>query len=130
MSSFIEVVTDDEEIPLKVGDSTIWYRRFDIEEYNRIVKRWTTKGKINRATGERILHTDDQGVSNDLLDYLIKRWENIKHPKTKKDVECTKEMKLKLPTDIRLEILDKAGAKDAIGDTEPEKKTSVSTPST
>ena len=131
MGSFIEIVVDDELIPLKVGDSTIWYRRFDAKEYNRIVKKWTTKHGKNRTTGEPILVTDDVEVNYELLGWLIRKWDNVKHPLTKEDVPCEKEWKIKLPTDIRLDILEKAGAKDAAGDSSTdEKKTSETTPST
>lgn len=110
MAQFIEIVTEDERNVFESGESKIFYRRFDSEVFYRIQKKWTTKKGIDKRTGMPRTETDDKAVNDELLDWLIVGWENIKNPKTGKDVECIKENKLKLPSSIKTALIERADA--------------------
>jgi hypothetical protein len=124
---FIQIISKDEKCTYQNGDSRIFYRRLPASEVTRIEKKWTTKKGRNSRTGEPIVETDLEQFNNDLLDYLIIDWENVKDDKGK-DIPCTKEVKLALPSEVRRELIDLAGAKAPMHDEEEdEKKTSKST---
>ena len=110
MGQFIEIVSDDERNLFESGESKIFYRRFDSEVFYRIQKKWTTKKGIDKRTGMPKMETDDKQVNDELLDWLICEWQNIKDPKTGKDVPCTKENKLKLPSSIKTQLIERADA--------------------
>lgn len=106
---FIEIVTEDEQSTMVVGESKIFYRRFSKDKYEEITKRYTEQTGADRQ-GKPAYYTDDQAVNDDLLDYIIMDWENVKHPTTKEDVECSKKNKLALPGNVKLQLIDKANA--------------------
>ena len=114
---FIEIVEDHETFELEMGDSKFTLRRLDSDVYRNIEKKHTRKEK-NLRTGQWIRDTDDHGVNEDVLDYVVLGWEGIKSPTTGDDVPCTKEMKQKLPGNVKLRILDACDA-----DSITEKKT-------
>ena len=124
---FIQIISKDERCTYQNGDSKIYYRRLPASEVTRIEKKWTTKKGRNARTGEPIIETDLEQFNNDLIDYLIIDWSGIKDANDK-DVPCTKDMKLLLPSEVRRELIDLAGAKAPVqDDEEEEKKTSKST---
>jgi len=106
---FIEIVTEDEQSTMVIGESKIFYRRFSKDKYEEITKRYTEQTGTDRQ-GKPTYFMDDQAVNDDLLDYIIVDWENVKHPKTKEDVECSKKNKLALPGNVKLQLIDKANA--------------------
>lgn len=106
---FIEIVTEDEQSTMVVGESRIFYRRFSKDKYEEITKIYTEQTGTDRQ-GKPTYFTDDQAVNDDLLDYIIVDWENVKHPKTKEDVECSKKNKMALPGNVKLQLIDKANA--------------------
>lgn len=122
---FIQIISKDERCTYQNGDSKIFYRRLPASEVTRIEKKWTTKKGRNR-NGEPIVETDLEQFNNDLLDYLIVDWAGVKDANDR-DVPCTKDMKLLLPSEIRRELIDLAGAKAPMQEEEEEKKTSKST---
>ena len=106
---YIEIVTEDEQSTMVIGESKIFYRRFSKDKYEEITQRYTQQTGTDRQ-GKPTYHTDDQAVNDDLLDYIIVDWENVKHPKTKEDVECSKKNKMALPGNVKLQLIDKANA--------------------
>lgn len=131
MGAFIEIVSDDERNLFESGDSKIYYRRFDSEVFYKIQKKWTSKKGIDKRTGMPKMETDDKAVNDELLDWLIVDWQNIKHPQTGADVPCIKENKLKLPSSIKTQLIERADAENTQQDSdEAERKNLRSTPST
>lgn len=121
--SFIEIVEENESFRLEKGESWFDLRRFDTEVYRQIEKRHTTKRKNIRGGGW-IVEVDEYAVNQDLLDYMITGWGNVKSPTTKKDVECTRENKLKLPGATKVEIIEACDADHITTGKDPgEKKT-------
>ena len=120
--SFIEIIEDQETFELAIGESSFNLRRFDSQIYKDIEKRHTTRTK-NLRQGGWIKEVDDYAVNEDLLDYMIIDWKNIKSPLTGDDVECTKANKNKLPGTVKVQIIEACDA-DSIssGDHEIKKK--------
>jgi len=98
---FITIVTDDETFDFPVGDSTFTLRRVPDDLARRTFKRHTPRAKPGREP-----ETDFFGVTNDVLEYAITGWSNIKQPVTKEDVPCTAENKLRLPATVKADIMD------------------------
>ena len=119
--SFIEIVEDGETFELEVGGSKLTLRRFDTSLYKEIEKRHTTKQK-NYRQGGWIKEVDDFAVNEDLLDYMIVGWENVKSPTTGEDVPCTKEKKNKLPGSVKVRIIEECDVDSITGSTGPVKK--------
>jgi len=121
--SFIEIIEDQETFELAIGESSFTLRRFDSQIYKEIEKRHTTRTK-NFRQGGWIKEVDDYAVNEDLLDYMIIDWKNIKSPLTGQDVECAKVNKNKLPGTVKVQIIEACDA-DSIssGNQEGKKKT-------
>lgn len=118
--SFIEIIEDSETFELAIGESSFTLRRFDSQSYKDIEKRHTTRTK-NLRQGGWIKEVDDYAVNEDLLDYMIVDWKNIRSPLTGQDVECTKAMKNKLPGSVKVQIIEACDA-DSISTGNPEGK--------
>ena len=103
--SFIEIIEDQETFEFQIGESTLTLRRFDTSIFKEIEKRYTTKSK-NLRQGGWIKEIDEYAVNEDLLDYMIVDWKNIKSPISHEDVACTKEMKNKLPSSVKVQIIE------------------------
>ena len=56
--------------------------------------------------GQQIIEVDDDLINDDLLDYMINGWQNIKNPVTAKDEPCTRENKIRLPGSVKVEIVE------------------------
>jgi len=116
--SFIEIVEEEETFELKIGKSTLTLRRFDTEVYRKIEARHTKKQK-NFRQGGWIKEVDDFAVNEDLLDYMIVGWKDVKSPITGEDVPCSREMKIKLPSSVKIEIIEACDSDNITGaDTE------------
>jgi hypothetical protein len=131
---FIEIVTEEERSVLEYGQSSISYRRLGKEKLQELIKKnriW--KGK-DRA-GSDIYETNDDRLGDDMIDYIITGWSNVKYPpghaQAGEDVACERQFKIKLPPDIRAILIQKAGgsATENVG-AEAEKKTCESSSST
>ncbi|MBW2606144.1 MAG: hypothetical protein JRD05_00765 [Deltaproteobacteria bacterium] len=120
--SFIEIVEEEEEFRLDIGESFFILRRFDSAVYRRIEKKHTTKKK-NFRSGETIATVDDHAVNEDLLDYMITGWGNIKSPTTGEDVPCERSNKFKLPGSVKVQITEACDSESITCDL-TEKKTS------
>jgi len=118
--SFIEIIEDQETFELAIGESSFTLRRFDSQVYKNIEKRHTTKSK-NLRQGGWIKEVDEYAVNEDLLDYMIVDWKNIKSPISHEDVPCDKEMKNKLPGTVKVQIIEACDA-DSISTGNPEVK--------
>jgi len=118
---FIEIVEEEETFELKRGESTLTLRRFDSEVYRKIESRHTKKQK-NFRQGGWIKEVDDFAVNEDLLDYMIVDWKNVKSPNTHEEVPCIRENKLKLPSSVKVEIIEACDS-DSISGKGDEKKT-------
>jgi len=118
--SFIEIIEDSETFKLAIGESSFTLRRFDSQIYREIEKRHTTKTK-NLRQGGWIKEVDEFAVNEDLLDYMITGWKDIKSPLTGQDVECSKENKNKLPGSVKVQIIEACDA-DSISTGNPEVK--------
>jgi len=103
--AFIEIVEEQEEFRLDIGESFFNLRRFDSEAYKRIEKKHT-KRKKNYRTGQWEVEVDDYAVNADLFDYMITGWGEIKSPLTHEDVPCEKVSKLKLPGSVKIQITE------------------------
>ena len=103
--SFIEIVEAEETFELEIGESVLTLRRFDSELYKKIEKRHTTKSK-NLRQGGWIKEVDEYAVNEDLLDHMIVDWKKVKSPLTGEDVPCTREIKMKLPGSIKVQIIE------------------------
>jgi len=124
---FIEIVEEEETFEYPIGDSTLILRRFDSELYRDIEKRHTKRHK-NLRQGGWIDDQDTYAINADLLDYMVTGWKDVKSPTTGEDVPCTREMKLKLPNVVKVEILEACDADSITSDAggKPEKKTKTS----
>ena len=118
--SYIEIIEDSETFDLAIGESSFTLRRFDSQIYRDIEKRHTTRTK-NLRQGGWIKEVDDFAVNEDLLDHMIVAWKDIKSPLTGQDVECTKDMKNKLPGSVKVQIIEACDA-DSISTGNPEGK--------
>jgi len=119
--SFIEIIEDQETFELAIGESSFTLRRFDAQVLRDIEKRHTTRTK-NLRQGGWFKEIDDYEVNQDLFDYMIVAWSNIKSPTTGKDVECTKENKSKLPGTVKLRIMEACDVDSISAGTEGTKK--------
>lgn len=111
--SFVTIVAEDESFNLKVGDSVFHLRRFTSAQYRQIEKRHTKK---YWKRGQQVVEVDEDAVNNDILDYIITGWENIKHPKSREDVPCTIENKIALPSNVKIQINEACDAEDIFTD--------------
>jgi len=70
---------------------------------------------IERTGHSRDELTDNKDFSNDVLDRAIKGWTGMyaARGETKQPLECTREMKLALPTKVKAEILRVVLGKEA-----------------
>ncbi len=102
---FIEIVEEQEEFRLDIGESFFMLRRFDSEVYRRIEKKHTKRTK-NYRTGEMVREVDEYAVNADLLDYMITGWGKVKSPTTSQDVSCERSIKLKLPGSVKMQITE------------------------
>ena len=103
--SFIEIIEDQETFELPIGESTLILRRFDTGIFKDIEKSHTTKSK-NLRQGGWIKEVDEYAVNEDLLDYMIVGWKNVKSPISHEDVPCDKEMKNKLPSSVKVQVIE------------------------
>jgi hypothetical protein len=93
-----------------------------IEYYNnkRMIKaheyKLQRKKGIDKRSGMPKMETDDKAVNDELLDWLIVDWKNIKNPQTGSDVPCTKENKLKLPSSIKAALIERADSESTQND--------------
>jgi hypothetical protein len=101
---YVTIVEEDEEFEHQIGESIFGLRRFNTEIYRQIRKRHTKAPKFRR--NQMIDQIDEDAINADLLDYMIKWWKKVKSSVTGKDVECTKENKLKLPGSAQVEIIE------------------------
>ena len=114
--SFITIVEDDERIPKKFGESTIWYRRYSSADHRKIEKQFRKRRK-NRQ-GEFYFDIDEDGQADAIIDYIILELEKVKNA-AGGFIETTLENKLKLPGDVVEEIMQDSGASGIIkGDEE------------
>lgn len=107
--TFIEIVEDEESFRLDIGESYFDLRRFDSTIHTQIEKKHTKKKK-NMRTGEWMKEVDERAVNNDLLDYMITGWGNIKSPTTREDVPCEKKNKIRLPGSVKIQIIEACDA--------------------
>jgi len=107
--AYIQIIEEDERFELRIEDSVFSLRRFDSTIYSRIEKKHTKNIK-NRKTGAVTVEIDNNAVNADLLDYIICDWSGIQSPTTKTDVPCTKENKLRLPSNIKVQVLEACDA--------------------
>jgi len=137
VGNLIELMDDTEEIPVYFGNNreqTIWIRRLSSTKLREFTKKHTSRKGRDRA-GIPIEKVNEDAVDNDILDWMITRWENVPIPGTKgkEMAPCTREFKTKLPPLARAELME-VGNSENTGDyeeeIEAEKKTSESTPPT
>lgn len=117
---FIQIVEDQERFDLEVGDSILILRRFDSQVYKEIEKKHTVRKKHFRS-GQMIEDSDSFAINEDLLDYMLTDWKDVKSPTTGEDVPCTRENKIKLPSSVKLQITEACDADSVTS----EKKTST-----
>ena len=70
MAQYIQIVEEEEKYPFRMGDSVIWYRRFDQALVQKLRRKWTTTSGRNRQ-GEKIEQTNNDEWFNDMIDYII-----------------------------------------------------------
>ena len=114
MGNFIEIIEEDESFSKKIGDSTLHGRRISTQKIREIQKRHT-KYKRNRQTGLMVPETDEGAVDDDMIDYALTGWENVVSPVTGQPVECTREIKLKLPTTVKTEFIEESLSENISG---------------
>lgn len=114
MSDFIEIIEEDETFSKTFGGSILHGRRFSSETLKQIRKRHT-KHSRNRQTGMMTPETDEDAVNDDLIDYIITGWDNVKSPTTGDAVPCNRENKLKLPGPIKAQFVDEATTDNITG---------------
>ena len=102
---FIEIVEEQETFEFPMGASTFVLRRVDTEVYRDIEQRHTRRHK-NVRKGGWFEEQDNYAINADLFDYMIVGWRSVKSPLTGKDVACTREIKLKLPSAVKVAILE------------------------
>lgn len=100
--SFVTIVTADEKLTYKIGDTTFHVRRVPAGVTRDAMRRHTRK---RRDRGQQIDEIDYIAVAEDILDYAVLGWENVRHPITGEDVPCSRETKLALPDSVQGEIL-------------------------
>jgi hypothetical protein len=103
----IQIVDDNEEFVYEDDDSKIFYRRMPDDVSRRFRARHTKIRGRDRA-GNPKEETNLDGLADDLIDYIVIRWENVTHPVTKEEVPCTRENKARLPFDVKNELIQLA----------------------
>lgn len=116
---FIQIIDPDESFTKKFGDSEIFCRRITGQIIHELNKKHSHEETLANRQKIIVQSLDEQNdVNNDILDYIITGWKNIKHPKTGDDVPCTRSAKLLLPGSVKNPILEDAGA-ESISKGEP-----------
>jgi hypothetical protein len=100
---FITIIDENECFKLKIGDSEFKLRRFDSQHYAKLVKKHTHK---YWKRGQECSEIDETSLNAELYDYIIQGWTNIKHPITNEDVPCIVENKVKLPSSVKVKIIE------------------------
>ena len=111
---FIEIVDEEERFELRMEDTVFQLRRLSAEIYNDIVKRHTRRSGRDRQ-GRWIEERNEEEIDRALLDYVIVGWKGVVHPVSKKEIECSRDMKMRLPGSVRLEILEATDARNIGG---------------
>lgn len=106
MGQHITIVTEDEKNEFAIGSSVIEFRRVDTLTYDNIARKHRTKKGTDR-TGRTIHEENTQEINNDVLDYAIIGWRDVRHPITGEAVPCTRENKLKLPSQVKADLIEK-----------------------
>ena len=99
----INLVSKGERLALKVGDSTVYYRRLSMAEQKRIQRLHTQKGK-----------TDYQTAAAAMVREAVLGWENV--TLDGEQVEYDPELLDLLPLDVQTELvhrLNEATAEEA-----------------
>jgi len=62
---------------------------------------------------QRIEKMDDHQYSAEIVEYAIVDWRGVKSARSEKDLPCTSEMKARLPSVVKGDIIRLCGAKEA-----------------
>src|SRR5262245_39269569 len=95
------IIDEAEEIPVTFGDATIYVRRLpdalrkEIEQKYRVRRKDNTGRPYYEIPAERA----DEHTA-EIMDYVIRRWENVLHPITGAPVPCDATTKMKLGLDV------------------------------
>lgn len=100
--AFIKIVDEEESFEIKFGDSVLVCRRMDRGAFRRIQKRHTQE-RFRRGVRQEV--ADDAAIDAEVLDYCIREWRGVVHPKTGEEVACTKENKGRLPASVVNEVV-------------------------
>lgn len=122
--SYITIINDDEEIPMKFGESTIMRRRYSTAVHNDLEKKHRKRRK-NRQ-GEVYYEVDDIGMNNAVIDHVIAELINVSDGKGG-FVETTLANKLRLPGEVVAEVMEQSGAASLIrGSEDPDPTITIS----
>jgi hypothetical protein len=99
-------ITDAELVP--GGDKATRYevRRLTLDKHREITRKHTKPGNYRRPEGK----IDQEGIQDDLFDYVLKAWEGI--TVKGEPVPCEFEFKRLLDVPRRVALLDAAGMND------------------
>lgn len=95
--NFVELIDDNEEFPLHIGDSTIWLKRIPGQTEERIIKKHTKRGTTNWTA-----------VIFDIIATVVLRWEKV--PLGGNFVEWDRSLSRRIPADTRELIMEEVGA--------------------
>ncbi len=99
MSKGIQIIDPEEAFKLRLEGAVFTLRRLDSATLMAIERRHAhTPSEARR-----------QRINDDVLDYIIRDWKGVFSPLGGEEVPCTRENKLRLPTSIKLKLLEAAG---------------------
>lgn len=109
MAQFIEIIEPDETFEKIFGESTLVLRRYDAGLLRQLEQKHSRRQK-NFRTGQWSAEVDTYALTDDLIDHVIIDWRGVRSPTSGREVPCTSENKRRLPTRIKIEILEACDA--------------------
>ena len=109
MAQFIEIIEADETFEHAFGQSVLTLRRYDADLLRQLEQKHSRRQK-NFKTGQWTNEVDTYALTDDLVDHVIIDWKGVRSPTTGREVPCTPENKRRLPTRIKIEILEACDA--------------------
>lgn len=135
--AFITVVDTDGPFPWQPVDEesgkpyeSAFQLRIVPDEVDKEIRKRFTRPVWEKKTRRMIDKLDEAAYIADLLDYAIVGWSNIKASSTGRDLECTSEMKTRLPERWKSEIIRLCSGKEAgeLSAAKADEEKKVSTP--
>lgn len=92
----IILIEDDEEFPLAIDDSTLWYRRIPSGKRAEIIQKHTLFGELNNMAAQV-----------EMAEYALTRWDNVRDRNGKNIPYKLEYVAAGLPTSVLMRIMEK-----------------------